>query len=257
MIKIKNGFMSDRLGLILDVYEHEGKEWFLAKDISDFFGYTQAKDMIRISSFPEYHTCRHNVPRSNGSEYEMIFIDEFLLYEICSKISRADMDRFEKAKGFQEWVFGEVLPKLRKNGAVVDVYPEDTEDDILIKLQNAYDQATEDLEMLKAVNQDLENELNEYKDRMTSDCMIEPIVADLRDELEDQKVRYNKLESEYDNIRKILYYYASQEVNDMRRRNGLPDVNAEKNRGEFLREFENVKTRRSILDIFPLDKILP
>lgn len=139
MIKVEKGFKNDKLGLELDVYvmDNSGKAWFKAKDLSDFFGYNQAKDMLRISNFLDDHTSRHNVPRSNGSLYEMTFIDEFLVFEICCKINKSDEVRFDRAQQFQKWVFGEVLPGLRRNGAFVDVKLGETTDDSIEKCTNA------------------------------------------------------------------------------------------------------------------------
>lgn len=114
----KNGFKNVRLGIELDVYVIEGKEWFKAKDISDFLGYAEAKDMVRIISFEE-NIIRHimpNVINPRGT----LFINEFGLYEIVCKINKTDLVRFDKSREFQKWVFSEVLPSIRKANFYVD-----------------------------------------------------------------------------------------------------------------------------------------
>lgn len=37
MVKIEKGFKNERLGLELDIYEDNGKEWFKANAIAEFF----------------------------------------------------------------------------------------------------------------------------------------------------------------------------------------------------------------------------
>ena len=115
---IKNGFKNNRLGIELDVYIIEEKEWFKAKDISDFLGYSEAKDMTRIISFEE-NINRHIVPNVVNPK-GTLFINEFGLYEIICKINKTDSTRFNKAREFQKWVFSEVLPSIRKNNYYVD-----------------------------------------------------------------------------------------------------------------------------------------
>lgn len=115
---IKNGFKNERLGIELDVYEIEGKEWFKAKDISDFLEYRDARDMVRIVSFNE-NINTHIVPNVVNPR-GTTFINEFALYEIVCKINKTDIERYNKAREFQQWVFSEVLPSLRKNNFYVD-----------------------------------------------------------------------------------------------------------------------------------------
>lgn len=205
MIKIEKGFKNERLGLELDVYVKDGREWFLGNDVAKFFGYAQAKDMIRISSFPETHTCRHNVPRSNGYEYEMIFIDEFLLYEICCKISRADKERFEKAKIFQEWVFGEVLPLIRQNGAVVDVTKDDTPESIEAKIEAGAEEARRRYEQYQ--EEELESASSEIDNLNARNTYLE--------------CRVSHLENEESRLRKILRYFLERDKSDFLKRNDV------------------------------------
>ncbi|MGL5964816.1 MAG: BRO-N domain-containing protein [Fusobacteriaceae bacterium] len=115
---IKNGFRNERIGIELDVYVIGGKEWFRAKDISDYLGYVKSADLVRVISFDENiktHIVRHVVnPRGTT------FINEFGLYEVLCKINKTDLDRYNKAREFQKWVFSEVLPSIRKNNYYID-----------------------------------------------------------------------------------------------------------------------------------------
>ena len=115
---IKNGFKNERLGIELDVYIIDGKEWFRAKDISDFLEYRDARDMVRIVSFNE-NINTHIVPNVVNPR-GTTFINEFALYEVVCKINKTDIERYNKAREFQQWVFSEVLPSLRKNNFYID-----------------------------------------------------------------------------------------------------------------------------------------
>lgn len=117
---IKNGFKNERLGIELDVYVIDGKEWFKAQDVSEYLEYAETKDMTRNIDFIEENTYRHIMPTAQGNNYEAIFINEIALYEIICKIRKSNTERYNKAREFQKWVFEEVLPSLRKNNFYVD-----------------------------------------------------------------------------------------------------------------------------------------
>lgn len=115
-----NGFKNVRLGIELDVYVIEGKEWFKAQDISKYLGYIKPSDMTRNVDSIEENSCTHIMRTAQGNEYEATFINEFALYEAILKIRKSDIERYNKAREFQKWVFSEVLPSLRKANFYVD-----------------------------------------------------------------------------------------------------------------------------------------
>lgn len=117
---IKNGFRNERLGVELDVYVIEGREWFKAQDISEFLGYQKTTNMTRNIDFIEENSCTHIMSTAQGNNYDALFINEFALYEIICKIRKSDIDRYLLARNFQKWVFGEVLPSLRNNNSYID-----------------------------------------------------------------------------------------------------------------------------------------
>lgn len=130
MTKIEKGFINERLGLELDIYSDGVNEWFLAKDVSDYLGYIKPSDMTRIISFEE-NLATHNM-RIGNTNTNVLMINEFGLNEILCKITKADTERWNKAREFQRWVFGTVLPELRKHGGILDI----TEtDDIITTLR--------------------------------------------------------------------------------------------------------------------------
>lgn len=252
-----NKFINHNLSLSLDIFEDEnGKEWFLGSDVAKFFGFRDTTNMTRLITDPDEHTRPHNMRGVRGNEYTAVMIDEYALYEITIKIRKTDTsDRYNTAKMFRDWVFGEVLPKLRKNKAYIDSSLMISEEDAKKAVDDALEYAREEIARNREQILFLKTELAEAEQREIMDYMLEPMLADFKEELDHQRYRYNKLETDYEKLKKIVESYAIKEVNDMRQRNGLPDINPE-NKVEFLREFENVKLNKSILDIFPIDIIL-
>lgn len=122
---IEKGFKNVRLGVELDVYVIDGKEWFKAQDISEILEYRDTFNMIRNIDFIEENSYTHTMRTAQSNEYLAQFISEIALYECVLKIRNSDVDeikkrRFVKAREFQRWVFGEVLPSLRKNNYYID-----------------------------------------------------------------------------------------------------------------------------------------
>ena len=119
MEKLDKKFKNEKLGLELDIYKDEnGKEWFLAKSVSEFLGYRMASDMTRLITFEENVVTR-NLRIGLNNPNNITLINEMAIYEIVCKITKADANRYEKAREFQRWVFGEVLPEIRKHGAYI------------------------------------------------------------------------------------------------------------------------------------------
>ena len=147
MVANKNGFKNERLGLSLDVYTFNGKEWFLAKDITDYLGYEATAQATRHLNRPEMHSCVSTWHTAQGNEYQAMFIDEYALYEMMLRVTRKDQERYAKAQAFQDWVFGEVLPSIRKNGGYIDGK---SEDEIYANTIKAYNEA---INKLKAIIQ--------------------------------------------------------------------------------------------------------
>lgn len=119
MEKLDKKFKNEKLGLELDIYKDEtGKEWFKAQDVSEFLGYRMASDMTRLITFDENVTT-HIMRTGVNNTSTVAMINEMAIYEIVCKITKADANRYEKAREFQRWVFGEVLPEIRKHGAYI------------------------------------------------------------------------------------------------------------------------------------------
>ena len=87
----------------------ENSPWFCGKDVCDVLGYTNHKKAIKDH-------CRENgvtkcyLTDSIGRERETNFINEGNLYRLITR------SKLPKAQEFEEWIFDEVLPSIRKNG---------------------------------------------------------------------------------------------------------------------------------------------
>lgn len=116
---IKNGFKNPRLGIELDVYKIDGKEWFKAQDVAEHLRYRDGYTMLRnLDSIEENSTTQTVCSATNG--YSAKFINETALYEITLKIRKSDAERYERAREYQKWVCYEVLPSLRQNNFYID-----------------------------------------------------------------------------------------------------------------------------------------
>lgn len=90
------------------VVVREGEPWFVAKDVCDVLGYTNATKAI------EDHCKASTEGRTNdslGRYSKAILIPERDVYRLIMRSKLPGAERFE------EWVVGEVLPSIRKHGA--------------------------------------------------------------------------------------------------------------------------------------------
>ncbi|UXV31260.1 BRO family protein [Mammaliicoccus sciuri] len=93
----------------LEILTIEGKEWFPAIKVAEILGYSNPHDAINR------HTKSKGVVKrevlSNGGIQNKKFIDEGNLYRLITK------SKLPQAEQFEEWVFDDVLPALRKTGS--------------------------------------------------------------------------------------------------------------------------------------------
>ncbi|MEB8206613.1 BRO family protein [Mammaliicoccus sciuri] len=94
----------------LEVLTIEGKQWFPAIKVAEILGYSNPRDAINR------HTklrgvVNHDVIDSIGRNQNKKFIDEGNLYRLITK------SKLPQAEQFEEWVFDDVLPTLRKTGS--------------------------------------------------------------------------------------------------------------------------------------------
>jgi len=87
-----------------------GGEWFLAKPITDFLGFSDAGQATRYLDEDEKTTL---LIQQDGSNYKskQSLINESGLYSLILR------SRKPEAKKFKKWVTSEILPSIRKHGA--------------------------------------------------------------------------------------------------------------------------------------------
>jgi prophage antirepressor-like protein len=85
----------------------ENPEW-IAADICKVLGISNPSQALAILDEDEKGICSADTP---GGGQEMLTVKEPGLYFLISKSKK------EKAKAFRRWVFGEVLPSVRKTGS--------------------------------------------------------------------------------------------------------------------------------------------
>ncbi|MBZ8174044.1 phage antirepressor, partial [Staphylococcus delphini] len=92
----------------LEILTIDNKEWFPAIKVAEILGYTNPRKAIRDHAKEKGVTIRSVL--SNGGNQNKKFIDEGNLYRLISR------SKLPQAEQFEEWVFDEVLPAIRKHG---------------------------------------------------------------------------------------------------------------------------------------------
>jgi prophage antirepressor-like protein len=94
----------------LKVLVREGKEYFPATEIASALGYKNQSDAIsKHCKSSGIVAISQNT--TEGNSYQKKYINEGNLYRLIVK------SRLPEAEKFEKWVFEEVLPSIRKNGA--------------------------------------------------------------------------------------------------------------------------------------------
>lgn len=112
---------------------HNNEPYFCLKDVCDALGIKNSRDVL-AKSLDEKGVEKIYTP-TDGGEQEIVFINEPNLYRVIFRSNK------KEAKKFQDWVFNDVLPSIRKNGIYVPT--------------------TETPELLQKVNE-LETKLNSF-----------------------------------------------------------------------------------------------
>ena len=124
-------FKNSRLDVEIYVYEVEGTEWFIGKDIIKLLGYSENskplrkwgekgaivweknKKKIYVQTLEIIEECSKNTSKITINN-NMIFVNECGLYQLVFSST------LSKAQEFQKWIYEEVLPSLRKNNYYID-----------------------------------------------------------------------------------------------------------------------------------------
>lgn len=110
----------------LQVLERDGKVFFPATDVALKLGYSNPHDAIKRHT-KEKGVVFHEVLSSGGTQSKK-FISEGNLYRLISN------SKLETSQQFEEWVFDDVLPTLRRTG-VYQTKPLTTQEQIQLIAQ--------------------------------------------------------------------------------------------------------------------------
>lgn len=88
--------------------EIEGEIWFSGLDVAKTLGYSNASDALLRHCKPK-GVVKHDVPTKSGNQ-NMTFINEANIYRLIIK------SKLDSAEKFEEWIFEEVIPSIRKKG---------------------------------------------------------------------------------------------------------------------------------------------
>lgn len=93
----------------LRAVEEDGQVWFVAKDICDALGYSNARDAISTHVDPD-DALKRGIIDALGRIQETTLINESGMYALVFG------SRLERAREFKRWVTSEVLPSIRRTG---------------------------------------------------------------------------------------------------------------------------------------------
>jgi len=100
------GFESREVRVVLI----DGEPWFVAKDVAEALGYSEASNPARLFSHIPDNWKGVKPIHTPGGVQEMLCVSEQGLYFFLGRSDKA------AALPFQEWYAGEVLPAIRKKG---------------------------------------------------------------------------------------------------------------------------------------------
>jgi prophage antirepressor-like protein len=109
LTKINSQFNHSLFGSLTTITNNNGDIFFVGKEVCEILGYSNPSKTISD------HCKGYNkmLLPSNGGEQEFIVIPERDLYRLIMKSKKQEAEKFE------EWVVGEVLPAIRKNGSYI------------------------------------------------------------------------------------------------------------------------------------------
>lgn len=116
MNKIEN-YIKENFGEVRAFKDDNDIIWFVAGDIAKCLDYSSTQKVTeRVED--KYKSITNLV--TPGGEQEAIIIKESGLYQITNTITKKNMDRYKKAKDFNDWVYDTILPNIRRTGGFVE-----------------------------------------------------------------------------------------------------------------------------------------
>jgi prophage antirepressor-like protein len=92
----------------LRTIEIDGEIWFSGADVAKTLGYSNPRDALSRHCKPK-GVVKHDIPTPSGSQ-ALTFINESNVYRLVIK------SKLPAAERFEEWIFEEVIPSIRKKG---------------------------------------------------------------------------------------------------------------------------------------------
>ena len=108
LVKTKDQFSHKLFGQLTIITNDNGEIHFIGKEVCDILGYTNTSKAL-ADHCKGTITFRYET-NSNGGNPNILIIPERDLYRLIMRSKK------EEAEKFEEWVVGEVLPSIRKNG---------------------------------------------------------------------------------------------------------------------------------------------
>ena len=157
----------------------ENEPWFVGKDVAEALGYKDTVNAIKAHCNKDGVVIRH-LTDSLGRRQQTKFINEGNLYRLIIN------SKLPTAEKFEQWVFEEVLPSIRKHGAYMT--PETIEaailnPDTLIKIATALKEEKEKNQVLQAVNSTLtvKNQIMQPKAEYFDELVDRNLLTNFRD----------------------------------------------------------------------------
>jgi prophage antirepressor-like protein len=86
----------------------DGEIWFVASDVTNILGYSNGRDAVNRHCKTK-GVVKHDIPTQSGNQ-KATLINEPNVYRLTVK------SKLESAEKFEEWLFEEVIPSIRKKG---------------------------------------------------------------------------------------------------------------------------------------------
>lgn len=156
----------DFKGNNLQAINLNNEPWFIGKDVATILGYKNVSDALskhvrdrhrKTLTYKETRNSRLSKLWSHGSYKSKVLVNEPGLYELISH------SKLPEAEEFQDWVYEEVLPSIRKHGIYAT---ETTIDNLLANPDNAIKVFTElktEREARKQAELQIENEKSDVQ----------------------------------------------------------------------------------------------
>ena len=251
-------FENEDLNLQIRTVEIDGKTYFVGKDVAKALVYKNVNDAISRHC---KGVVKHDLP-TNGGKQPTNVITEGDLYRLITNSELPDAEKFEN------WVFDEVLPSIRKHGAYMT---DNTIEKILlnpdfgIKLLTELKIKKEKIKTLEVTNKQQEQLIGELKPKAdyTDTILQSKALVNINQIAKDYGMsarQMNKILADknvqYKQGNQWLLYrkyhdkgYTSSETVNITRTDGTPDV--------IMRTKWTQKGRLFIYDLLKRDGIIP